>query len=122
MANIKTYIAIARPSHWIKNLFVIPGFIAAQMFESQFSAINFLKLIIVLISTSLIASANYVLNEWLDAKSDAHHPLKKNRPSVIGSVFLREIVILYIFLSILGLAASVLISKNVLYIIVGFQA
>jgi len=120
MANIKTYIAIARPSHWIKNLFVIPGFIAAQMFESQFSAINFLKLIIVLISTSLIASANYVLNEWLDAKSDAHHPLKKNRPSVIGSVFLREIVILYIFLSVLGLAASVLISKNVLYIQLSF--
>ena len=116
MANIKNYIAIVRPSHWIKNLFVIPGFIAAQMFEPQFSAINFLKLFIVLISTSFIASANYVINEWLDAKSDAHHPLKKNRPSVIGSVFLREIVILYISLSVLGLAASALISQTLLYI------
>ena len=116
MANTKNYIAIARPSHWIKNLFVIPGFIAALMFEPQFSAINFLKLFIVLISTSFIASANYVINEWLDAKSDAHHPLKKNRPSVIGSVFLREIVILYISLSVLGLAASALISKTLLYI------
>jgi 4-hydroxybenzoate polyprenyltransferase len=109
------YIAIARPSHWIKNLFIIPGFVAAQMFESQWSIRTVTNLLIAFISTSLIASANYVINEWLDAKSDAYHPLKKNRPSVMGNISLRNVVILYFLLVVLGIFVSTLVSKNLVY-------
>ena len=30
--------------------------------------------------TCMIASANYVINEWLDARFDKYHPTKKNAP------------------------------------------
>ncbi len=35
-------------------------------------------------ATCLIASANYVINEWLDAEFDQFHPTKKVRPVVGG--------------------------------------
>jgi hypothetical protein len=39
-----------------------------------------LPLALALISACLTASANYTLNEFLDAQSDSYHPLKGERP------------------------------------------
>lgn len=106
---MKKYIAMARPNHWLKNIFILPGFIAAQMIQPNWNLTSSSSLVVAVLSTCLIASANYVLNEWLDAESDAHHPLKKNRPAVNGSVSFRNIVLFYIALSSTGifLAGSV---------------
>ncbi len=114
-SKVSDYIAIARPSHWIKNLFIVPGFVAAEMFDSQWSIRILANLSIAFVSTSLIASANYVINEWLDAKSDAYHPLKKNRPSVLGRVTFRKVTLFYLLLAALGVSAALLVSKNLVY-------
>ncbi len=37
-------------------------------------------------ATCLVASSNYVLNEWLDGPQDRHHPEKRNRPVPSGAV------------------------------------
>src|SRR3712207_2953888 len=82
-AGLKDYISIARPGYWFKNIFMLPGMIMAIMFyKPAFSMDLVLKLLIAVVSTCLVASANYVINEWLDAEFDRHHPVKKNRASV----------------------------------------
>lgn len=112
--SVADYVSIARPSHWIKNLFIIPGFIAAQMFEPNWTLLAFTNLAIAVISTCLIASSNYVINEWLDRKSDAFHPLKSKRPSVSGRITVRRMLLMYFVLVIVGLSFSATISKELL--------
>ena len=68
---MKDYIKIARIDHWIKNLFIIPGIaVAILLLNVKISSINILSLIIGFLATCFIASANYVINEWLDAEFD----------------------------------------------------
>jgi len=80
---IQHYIRIARPDHWFKNLFMLPGVILALEFSNSELSIAHISLAIFsTISICLAASANYVINEWLDAEFDKHHPKKKFRASV----------------------------------------
>ena len=70
------YIKIARIDHWFKNVFMIPGMVVAMLLVG----IPFGKAVgpalIGLLSTCLVASANYVINEFLDAAFDRPHPVK----------------------------------------------
>jgi len=101
------YIRVARPDHWIKNAFIVPGIVFACLLTDEgptwAMAIRF---VIGLAATCLIASANYVINEWLDAEFDRHHPTKSLRPAVAGNLDVRLITAEYILLSIVGLALS----------------
>jgi 4-hydroxybenzoate polyprenyltransferase len=113
-----------RLDHWIKQLFVIPGAVFACVACSGinenkvlfFLSNNFLwNFILAFISTCLIASANYVINEWLDAKFDKYHPVKKNRSIVQKGADKRIVYLLYIVLAMLGLAVAYCISVPVFY-------
>ena len=76
-----------RIDHWIKQLFILPGFVCAvYLSKFHFSLSTVISLIIGLLATSLIASANYVINEYLDAEFDKYHPTKSKRPLVEESV------------------------------------
>ena len=81
MNNFKTYLKIARFDHWIKQLFILPGVWLAWVMAGG-SSNSVLRVLMGLAATSLAASANYVINEWLDAEFDKYHPVKKNRPAV----------------------------------------
>lgn len=81
MNNMKAYIKMARPDHWIKHILIIPGIAIAYLLTNQ-APENILVILIGFASACLIASANYVINEWLDAETDKHHPLKKQRAAV----------------------------------------
>ena len=74
---MKEYLKIARPDHWVKNIFIVPGIITALLLVEN-SWGNFPAAIIVIgfFATCLIASANYVINEWLDAEFDQFHPTR----------------------------------------------
>lgn len=114
--SIKNYLKIARIDHWIKQLFIIPGFIFALIFVGA-SQPDTEKIIICFllgfISTSFIASANYVINEWLDAEFDKFHPTKKYRPVLNGDMKLRYIILEYSLLAVIGLIFSFIISLPV---------
>jgi 4-hydroxybenzoate polyprenyltransferase len=86
------------------------------MFRPDWSYQRFYYLLIAVISTCLIASANYVLNEWLDAKSDAFHPEKKNRSAVVGNVGIEKVTIFYLILAILGLGLATFVSTGLVLI------
>ncbi len=84
---MKKYIKIMRIDHWIKQLFILPGFVCAvYLSKFHFSLSTLISLLIGLLATSLIASANYVINEYLDAEFDKYHPTKSKRPLVEESV------------------------------------
>ena len=78
---MKDYIKIARVDHWIKQLFIVPGMIFAIFLVKDVNLASVIPdIILAFISTCFVASANYVINEWLDAEFDKYHPTKKNRP------------------------------------------
>ena len=85
---MKNYIKIARPDHWIKNMFILPGIIMAVMIFGKEQVLpNIWNIVIGTVATCFIASANYVINEWLDAEFDKYHPTKKHRPQRLVDEF-----------------------------------
>ncbi|MCC5929839.1 MAG: UbiA prenyltransferase family protein [Cyclobacteriaceae bacterium] len=116
MNKLSDYISLARPDHWFKNVFMVPGMLFALVyFEVQFDTELIIKIVAGIVATCLIASANYVINEWIDAKFDKFHPIKKNRPSVTKVLNPKIIYIEYAILAILGLAISWQININFFY-------
>ena len=110
---MKNYVKIARPDHWIKNLFILPGIaIAFLILGRQGMAGVLWRLVIGFFATCLIASANYVINEWLDAEFDKYHPTKKHRPVVSQNMKFSLVMAEYALLAIAGLALSLLINKS----------
>ena len=107
METFKNYIAIARPDHWFKNIFMLPGIALALSMSSTYVNQDILiNILWAVISTCLIASANYTINEWLDAEYDKFHPVKHNRPSVAGNISSFWVYSQWIILSILGLSLA----------------
>lgn len=111
---MKKYIRIMRIDHWIKNLFVLPGVAFAFLLcDSEINNRFIISLILGLISTCIIASANYVINEWLDAEFDKYHPIKKHRAVVEESVNGKVVYALYAVLTVIGLGVAYLCSFQV---------
>lgn len=82
------YLKICRPDHWLKNIFILFGHMVAWtlVLNFQWDAKLLGIAALSLIPACLIASANYVLNEILDAPFDAMHPTKKLRGIPAGKV------------------------------------
>ena len=76
-------------------------------------------------ATCLIASANYVINEWLDMDFDKFHPIKKNRSSLKAELKPGIIYSEYILLAFTGLLISYFISiefllTELIFLVMGF--
>ena len=120
--NLLNYIKIARFDHWVKQLFIIPGMVFAVFLigMDEFSRSQLLvRIIFGFLSTCFIASANYVINEWLDAEFDKFHPIKKDRPVVSANLKTFYIILEYIILSILGFGLAIMASWLVFWMILG---
>ena len=101
------YVQIARISHWVKNVFVLPGLVVALSLERhQWSTLRPFIVALGLLAVCLIASSNYVLNEILDAASDKHHPVKALRPIPSGRVNVPLAYLEWIALMVAGLWLS----------------
>ncbi|MDR2251341.1 MAG: UbiA family prenyltransferase [Endomicrobium sp.] len=113
--NLRAYLCIARFDHWIKQLFIFPGvFFAWTLITRTKTSSEITHIFLAFISTCLIASANYVINEWLDADSDKFHPEKKNRPIVSKNLKAKYIILEYIIFSLTGILTSIYVSHIVL--------
>ena len=108
--NLKDYIFIARPDHWFKNIFVLPGVAAAAVLTGIHPK-NFLwNFVFGIVSVCLVTSANYVINEWLDKDFDKHHPVKSTRPSAAGRVKAKWVYFEYLILAVVGLSFARFVS------------
>lgn len=107
------YFEIARPDHWFKNIFVLPGIALGYFFYPTYwqGLESLTGIVIALVATCLVASSNYVINEILDAPSDRHHPLKHARPIPSGRVNLGIAYGEWLLLAVLGLGLAFWFSK-----------
>ena len=111
---IKDYIAIARPDHWTKNFFMLPGLFLGMLYSHTPLSNVIWPLCIGMAATCLISSANYTINEWLDRHFDRFHPKKRSRPSVSGRITAFGVYVEYAALAIGGLALAATLNRGVL--------
>ena len=113
--SLKNYIRIARPDHWVKNIFIIPGIATGFLLVSMPSPVELVyRFVIGFAATCMIASANYVINEWLDAEFDKYHPTKKFRPVVSENMKFGYVMLEYVLLAAAGIGLSLLINRGFL--------
>lgn len=76
-------VALMRPHHWIKNVFVLvpllltPAALTWPAIESALLGV---------MAFCLVASAVYVMNDYMDREADRRHPEKRFRPLAAGTV------------------------------------
>ncbi len=80
---VRDFITLMRPHQYIKNLILFaPAFFALRITEVD----TLLRMALGTIGFSLVASAVYILNDYLDREEDRQHPKKKDRPLASGRV------------------------------------
>ncbi len=103
------YLKVMRPDHWLKNVFIIFGHVVAiALLALPVDAHTLLVAAFSLVPACLIASANYIINEILDAPFDRLHPTKKDRPVPSGKVKEGPLWVLMAALCVVGFGISVL--------------
>lgn len=112
----KHYMSLARPDHWVKNIFIFPGLLFSYLYGgSIIEGTIYLNLIFVFLSVCFSSSANYTINEWLDREFDKNHPTKKERVSVVFDLDVKLVYLQYFILVLLSLTTSIFINSNILY-------
>src|SRR6478735_6479238 len=112
-ASFRDYIAIARPDHYTKNLFILPGLFLGKIVSNIPISHLIVPLLIGLAATCLISSANYTINEWLDRHFDRFHPKKRSRPSVSGRIKGAGVYVEYVILAAAGLGLAAVLNQRV---------
>jgi len=111
--RLVAHLRIARLDHSIKQLFVLPGILLAVALSDRRVDLGLaINVCIGLVSATLIASSNYVINEMLDAPFDRLHPTKKNRPSACGLVHAGWGYAQWIAMMLAGLALAQMLSRG----------
>jgi 4-hydroxybenzoate polyprenyltransferase len=121
-ATWRDYVRIMRLDHATKHIFVLPGIILALLLRGPYVHLSVWPFIAGLICAVTIASANYVINEYLDRESDAHHPEKSKRMAVSREMRGSTVALLWFCLVAVGLATAAITSKSMFLICVVFAA
>jgi 4-hydroxybenzoate polyprenyltransferase len=116
----RDYVALARPDHWVKHILIVPGMVLASMFRPERITEHLADIVVGMLSAAVIASANYVLNEWLDRPFDAQNPRKANRPAVQKRLSLGVVTAEYGVLAAGGLALAAVLSPLFLVVSAAF--
>ena len=111
LARVSPYVQIARPDHWFKNVFMLMGVLLGVLYRPElFSLGMFGTIAWAVVAICLIASANYVINEILDAPTDRSHPEKRSRPIPSGQILLPVAYAEWILLAVAGIAMAAVVN------------
>lgn len=107
----------ARPRQWLKNLAVFAAVIfTGQLFNPDLIGISLFAFFVFCAASS----ANYLINDVLDALKDRNHPFKKTRPIASGTISPSEAIFVALFLSFASVWAASYISLSFLLIVLAF--
>ena len=106
-----------RPHQYVKNFFIfLPLFFALKITEIDLLT----DASIAFIAFSLVTSAIYTLNDYLDVEDDRLHPKKKNRPLASGAISKSQAIGIMLVLFIAGLAMMTILSLYASAIVVTY--
>ena len=110
MSTITAIVSLARPHQYTKNLFIfLPAFFAFKIDELDL----LLKATITFTAFCLVASAVYILNDWMDQDEDRNHPEKRFRPIASGQIGTYTAFSIFIFFLFGGATLAILSSYKV---------
>ncbi|MDF3821652.1 decaprenyl-phosphate phosphoribosyltransferase [Leptospira sp. 96542] len=110
---ISLYIKLMRIPQWIKNLILFAGLIFSK---KVFEVPSLTKVSLAFVCFSLVASCQYVFNDFLDQKEDAKHPEKKHRPLASGKLDSGIALAITLIILPIALVGSYLLSAEFFYL------
>ena len=100
------YLRLARFDHVTKHVFIVPGIVLALLLRPEVTRFEIGGVILGFLAAVALASANYVINEWLDRDFDRFHPEKSRRAAVQKTLSARIVYAEYAALVLTGLALA----------------
>lgn len=104
-----------RVHQWIKNIIIFAGVIfGKKLFEID----SLQKTFFAFVLFSLVASSQYVINDYLDREEDRLHPEKKNRPLASGKLSPSFALLTTFLILSISFYLSYLLDVNFFYLVV----
>ncbi|MBX2966259.1 MAG: UbiA prenyltransferase family protein [Cyclobacteriaceae bacterium] len=111
---MRPVLQLIRPTHWIKNLFLlIPVFFAGRLFQLEQVEI----ILAGIVAFSLVASGIYIINDLKDIEVDKLHPRKKARPLPSGAISKSTAFVILAILLISGLTLAAFLNTTFLILL-----
>jgi len=115
-ATFSDYLSLARLDHSTKQIFVLPGLVFAYLLRGPGANSLTTEVFLGFVTAIAIASANYVINEFLDRDFDRHHPTKSLRRAVQCEMSAPVIIAEWLAFVLTGLTAARFASTTLFYI------
>ncbi len=114
---LQDYFTLMRPHQYVKNLVLFaPLFFALRITEVE----SMLRLGLGCVGFSIVASAVYILNDYLDRAEDRQHPTKRERPLASGRVPAFQALLLMSILLLIGIPAFYWLDRVAFYLVSGY--
>lgn len=110
---MREILTLLRPHQYVKNLFIFTPLI----FAFNFNEITLFNATLAFILFSLLASAVYVLNDYMDIQEDRRHPTKRDRPLAKGTISKTQAKLIFLTLATLAFSGALLLSSELFVVL-----